>query len=993
MHLIVFTVPFLVFLPCVIFSLDTCTMDDMNFEYTECDSNGGHWRVYVPKVPGQCAPTTFPVAPTRGKDCSFACSAGQYLQVQGNEECHPCGAGTYSLGGAVRYDEWEKLPTGFNVKTEHMSPSLFGGALAKVAKRNCSRSGWTPRGSYIMSLPDACPTNLIFSTKLIKAGKVTFEYQYTDQDAIFHFLVQNDQCQAYADDGYERWPKMTREGKWSTVVVELKSGMNVLEWRSIGALSEMMHTTASPILIRKIEISGVAYTSECTKCANGTYSSGGSSFCQVCPANHYSGHGEQQCTACLDSEYADPGSAKCQPKPACTEYDYYRYQKPCSEEGKTQVEYQWITPKICNEEATDSIQLPVAGPEVDCPPCNPGMHKVNASHCDFCQENQFADKDGVCQDCAASTSPEYQIKYKNWVGIPPNITSQCISIGVEPCSDTAGWSPAGDHIKTTYGMQDNNIFLVLIMKVGGFRGEPGTVEGKPISLASIEFDLDIDCKSMCQLLFLSDAAGKNEVLKEWEETTVKATYSFDIHTNESVTFTWAFQPDNFGYEEVESRNFARIHRIKVSNTVTGAAAGCQTCPEGKGDDGCIPCPDGHYVDSSTQQCKACPAGSVLPSSNSWGINRCKQCGSGLHPVGGRSCKSDCRFTDDKGRTYDFTELDGNHFVSGARLFTASGTQYYHGFNFTLCNTANAPLPTCVNNVSAEAVEIGDQPLGSASKLTAMVCRSTMVPQADADKPLISTQPVSLGSHLTQVMSNVSRLHDQYQEEGFELEGVERDIHFYYESGSTTSACPNGRVTIISLRCDPQEKSKGRILLPPMCSDGTCDGCTFHFLWLTRHACATCAREDYKVVRGECLEGEQTIHYFPPDHCLQIPESQLIPNKQKCTALPFAVMVAIPVTLGLALIMCLGLVYCWTRNRKLEYKYMKLVHTAGGNDGELPAAETCGMDDEEDEDEVTFNDAQRGEGLMGRFQNSFGARRQDDENPFVAVKMSDKMPLT
>ena len=73
--------------------------------------------------------------------------------------------------------------------------------------------------------------------------------------------------------------------------------------------------------------------------------------------------------------------------------------------------------------------------------------------------------------------------------------------------------------------------------------------------------------------------------------------------------------------------------------------------------------------------------------------------------------------------------------------------------------------------------------------------------------------------------------------------------------------------------------------------------------------------------------------------------------------------------------------------------MKLVHTAGGNDGELPAADTCGMDDEEDEDDVTFNDAQGGAGLMGRFQNSFGARRQDDENPFVAVKMSDKMPLT
>ena len=43
-----------------------------------------------------------------------------------------------------------------------------------------------------------------------------------------------------------------------------------------------------------------------------------------------------------------------------------------------------------------------------------------------------------------------------------------------------------------------------------------------------------------------------------------------------------------------------------------------------------------------------------------------------------------------------------HYVQGGRLFTSSGTMYYHGFNLTLCNTKNADLPVCVNNVTADS---------------------------------------------------------------------------------------------------------------------------------------------------------------------------------------------------------------------------------------------------------------------------------------------------
>ncbi|XP_059150434.1 endosome/lysosome-associated apoptosis and autophagy regulator family member 2-like isoform X2 [Physella acuta] len=971
-----------------------CHLDDYHYEYTECDSEGGRWRVSVPKNPDNCVPGQSPGVAARGKECNFACSAGQYLDIQGKQDCLPCPAGTYSLGGGIRFDEWEKLPTGFAVKVERVGPSSgFDPWRKKVheKEKNCSRSEWTTRGNYIMSVPGQCPSNLLFSAKLVRPGKVSFEYQYTDVESIFHFTVQNDQCQALDSEDNDRWPEITTEGKWATIVINLKSGMNVLQWRTIGALSDMMHTSVSPVLIRKIEITGVAYTYECTKCANGTYSSGGSSFCQFCGVDTYSGHGAAQCTPCQATEYAEPGSASCTMRPACTLYDYYKYQKPCNADGKTQVSYKWIEPKICNDKDPLSVPLPNDGEPVDCPPCNAGMYQVNNSNCEFCPPNHYVDEHNMCMECKTSTSPKYQIDYKYWTEMPPNVSTHCVSVGMSDCTSTAGWIPSGDHIRTSFGVSDTNIFIVLILKLAGFKGEPGTVDGKPIPLSTVTFDLEMECATACQLLLLTDATGKNAVLQTWESSTPRKTFSHDIYTNESLTLTWAFQPDDFGLsmteaqdETIKMKNVAKIYNILVTNTLEGGATMCESCPQGKSNSGCKPCPDGQYIDSHTQRCEPCPEGTVLPSSNSWGKSSCKPCGLGLHPVNGRSCKSDCRYTDDLGRQYDFTALDGVHFIAGVRLFTVSGTQYYHGFNISLCSYGNKPLPTCVNNVTTDALLL-NQP----GALTSMVCRSTLIPSGDQDKP-VSTQPVSLGTHLTKILTNIS-LQGLYTEDGFPAQETERDIHFYYESGGSTSACPNGRTTIISLRCDPDKTGQGEILLPPKCSDGTCDGCLFHFLWLTNHACPRCRREDYSVLKGECIKGEQRIHYFPPAHCTHLPEDALTPVSQKCQVLPFAVMVAIPVSLGLGLIMMLLLIYCWSRNKKLEYKYMKLVETAGGHDGELPAAETCGMED--DEEDVHFVD-HKSISFLGKIKEKFSKNpMKEDDNPFVAVKMSEKMSLT
>ncbi|KAI8782239.1 UPF0577 protein KIAA1324, partial [Biomphalaria glabrata] len=117
--------------------LPQCRLDEFHYVYTECDSQGGRWRVPVPKNPGACTPANYPGLTTRGKECDFACNAGEYLDIQGDQQCHPCPAGTYSLGGGIRYNEWDILPTGFAVKVEQLAQDGLSGWRRKQ-RSNCS---------------------------------------------------------------------------------------------------------------------------------------------------------------------------------------------------------------------------------------------------------------------------------------------------------------------------------------------------------------------------------------------------------------------------------------------------------------------------------------------------------------------------------------------------------------------------------------------------------------------------------------------------------------------------------------------------------------------------------------------------------------------------------------------------------------------------------------------------------------------------------------
>lgn len=73
---------------------------------------------------------------------------------------------------------------------------------------------------------------------------------------------------------------------------------------------------------------------------------------------------------------------------------------------------------------------------------------------------------------------------------------------------------------------------------------------------------------------------------------------------------------------------ARIYSITVSNAVDGVSSECRACALSTqpSSSTCVPCPPGHYIDTSTSQCTECPLNTYLVSHTTAGPDDCKPCG-------------------------------------------------------------------------------------------------------------------------------------------------------------------------------------------------------------------------------------------------------------------------------------------------------------------------------------------------------------------------------
>uniref|UniRef100_A0A8D0CTP1 Endosome-lysosome associated apoptosis and autophagy regulator family member 2a n=1 Tax=Sander lucioperca TaxID=283035 RepID=A0A8D0CTP1_SANLU len=843
---------------------------DYYYEYTECDSTGSRWRVAIPQSPGAC--TGLP-EPVHGTECTFSCKAGEFLEMSA-QECTQCAAGSYSLGSGIRFDQWDSMPVGFS----SLATSLENNILP------CS-SSWLPQGNYLESNRDECTVSLIYAVHLKKKGSVSFEYQYPDNNLLFEFFIQNDQCQEMDQSADTKWLKLTNNGEWATHTVNLKSGTNILYWRTRGVL--MGSKGLKPVLLKNVQIEGVAYTSECFPCKPGTFSRvPGSTKCEPCLRDTYAGHGASSCTPCnATTQYAAQGSAMCKDRPPCSRKDYFQIHTKCDHEGKTQVIYKWIEPKICLEGVTGAESLPPSGEREPCPPCNPGFYNNDTATCSPCPPGTYSDGMKPCTWCPAGTEPSLGYEFKWWNILPPNMKTSCFNVG---------WEVAGDHIQSGAGSSDND-YLILNIHIPGFKLPTSMSSHSATEFGRITFEFETVCVADCELYFMMSTT----VVESWEKTKTRQTYTHVMTKNASVSYTWAFQRTN---QPSDVRRYVndvvRIYSISVSNAVDGVSSGCRACALSTqpSSSACVPCPPGHYIDTRTSQCTECPPNTYLIPHTTPGPDACKPCGPASKCDKDHSfCYSDCHFTYAEGNatlTYDFSLLGSVGSLMNGPSFTSKGTKYFHHFNISLCG---GKLAECTDNVTDLSITDSQRENGEgANAVKTFICQSTIIPATG------------------------------------------RGFHTALASQSINLA---------------------DTLLGYQCPAGTCDGCTFHFLWESSGACPTCTERDYHQIEGACKGDQQDLLYVwtEPKLCIggvNLPEKETLP----CEGMEFWVRLGAGLGTFTAVLLVILICYFWKKSKRLEYKYSRLVMSAN-KECEMPGADSCAVMEGENEgdmeDEIVY----------------------------------------
>lgn len=956
-----------------------CKESDYHFEYTECDVQGSRWRVAVPNKQDTCTGLPDPV---KGTQCTFSCSEGEFLDMR-SQECQKCTAGTYSLGTSVAFDEWESLPAGFITQGTNMN----GGD----AHANCSNTTWIPKDDFIASNVDECTATLSYAVNLKKPGTLSFEYFYPDERIFFEFYVQNDQCQS--TDEESRWMK-TADSNWRPYNVQLNKGTNVLYWRTTAY--SLTDKTVKPVLLRRIAISGVAYTSGCFQCKPGTYSAKeGSAHCIPCPADSYSNRGATVCQECENGKYSEAGSGSCKPRPACTTSDYFYTHTPCDSNRQTQLMYKWIEPKICSESVEGAVKLPASGDLETCPPCNPGFFVTNTSTCEPCP-NGFYSNGTVCSECPVGTEPVVGYEYKWWNKMPGNMKSSVYSREYSDSDRITAWEVAGEYIYTTPGDLDSN-YMMLSLNVPGYRLPHSMAENNERrEVARISFVFETKCTADCTLFLMAGFNERNNmVLEKWSGSSRKQSYSYAIKSNNTISFTWAFQrtqgyttvrPQVISEEEQYSADYAKIYSVHITNVVGGVASQCRHCAVGstKADSTCVPCPPGHYMVSGTGLCRSCPANTFVRAEQPVGEEACIPCGPNTNSNKARSaCISDCKLDLQHSRgehlLYDFRPLANITSFQSSPRFTSKGLRYFHHFSLSLCGKEGSDLASCVDNVTENNKVV-----------KSYVCQSSVVPSDLRAQNLVSSQPFTIGDTLIGVTTETTLSHISSLEQSFPSGSSLPDVIFYYSSSETTQACQNGRATTVKLRCDPRMTATNQITLPSNCPEGTCDGCSFHFLWQTQHACPLCTENHYREIVSACIQGIQKTTYIwqQPLQCyggVSLPGQKV----STCVTLDFWLKFGVSTGTVAALVLIGVSCYFWKKTRKLQYKYSKLMMTSGDKDCDLPAADSCAiMEGEDAEDDLIYLTKKS---FFTKIK-SFSRERSSDGFDSVPLKSSSGMEM-
>jgi len=185
-----------------------------------------------------------------------------------------------------------------------------------------------------------------------------------------------------------------------------------------------------------------------------------------------------------------------------------------------------------------------------------------------------------------------------------------------------------------------------------------------------------------------------------------------------------------------------------------------------------------------------------------------------------------------------------------------------------------------------------------------------------------------------------------------------------------SLCPDGNnnerlQTTILFRCNPTAGTG----FPQFLSYSS-STCTATFSWASQYACHTCKDDDYEKVVSACTKGLQRTEKHKIGRCNG--EDRILVEETECTdiAVPIGIVAG---AAGLILIMIGVIVFVVYKNRKITYKYTKLLQDQaaeleamadeddeGGNNSMSKKLAPVSQDEEEDEEDEDGKKKKKGE---------------------------------
>ncbi|GAA49124.1 UPF0577 protein KIAA1324-like homolog, partial [Clonorchis sinensis] len=372
---------------------------------------------------------------------------------------------------------------------------------------------------------------------------------------------------------------------------------------------------------------------------------------------------------------------------------------------------------------------------------------------------------------------------------------------------------------------------------------------------------------------------------------------------------------------------------------------------------CISCPPGLFyastLNGSTRQevvnCTQCPENTILQTdahATRTVSEACIPCEPGTKAVNRSVCVVDTMPVVDNGMLYNLTELLlKNRTVYGANLFTPTGTKYHYEYHLSFMY--GHPV-RCVEEYDAVRKIFSNRARETTFHLlsylleTRLLCKCTRL----GDRLERAVQSNHSKKFWDEVNTNLTRA-------GWTADSVGTDLHYIFVASGSSENCPSGVRTVVTFRCGLGQSleslnssmftDQGQLELPPSCPDATCDGCTYHFLWRSSHACPICSERQITRFSGECRYGSRRVYAISREPC-RIPTELLAVQEIPCPLLTTAQIVAIFLT-GFTLITLVTIIFsCYRKNKRLEYKYMKLVQSKGG----MGQPTSCALDENEED---------------------------------------------